>query len=56
MVLMRKRVSIATACLVMLTVPTALAASPSLGIFQDHQDVGTVLHPGSVEYNAAQLD
>src|SRR5271170_870206 len=32
----------------------ARAATPSLGIFQDHQDVGTVLHPGSVEYNAAQ--
>ncbi|MGA3222494.1 MAG: hypothetical protein ABSC65_01975 [Acidobacteriaceae bacterium] len=32
----------------------ARAAAPSLGIFQDHQDVGTVLHPGSVEYNPAQ--
>jgi len=54
MVQMRMRVSIAAACLVALTAPVALAATPSLGIFEDHQDVGTVLHPGSVEYNAAQ--
>ena len=27
-------------------------ASP-LGIFEDHGDVGTVLHPGSVEYDAS---
>jgi TolB protein len=32
----------------------ARAATPSLGIFQGHQDVGTILHPGSVEYNPAQ--
>jgi TolB protein len=32
----------------------ARAATPSLGIFQDHQDIGTVLHPGSVEYSPAQ--
>jgi TolB protein len=38
----------------MLIVPAARAATPSLGIFQDHGDVGTVLHPGSAEYNAAQ--
>ncbi len=24
-----------------------------IGIFEDHKDVGTVLHPGSVEFNAA---
>ena len=54
MALMRMRASIAAACLVALTAPAALSATPSLGIFQDHQDVGTVLHPGSVEYNAAQ--
>lgn len=29
------------------------AASPSLGIFEGHTDVGQVLHPGSVEYDAA---
>jgi TolB protein len=34
--------------------PPATATAPSLGIFQDHQDVGTVLHPGSVEYDPAQ--
>ena len=32
----------------------ARAATPSLGIFQDHQDVGIILHPGSVEYDPAQ--
>ncbi|MGA3046445.1 MAG: hypothetical protein ABSD67_07455 [Terracidiphilus sp.] len=30
------------------------AASQQLGIFQNHQDVGTVLHPGSAEYDAAK--
>ena len=25
-----------------------------LGIFEDHADVGTVLHPGSVEYDASK--
>ncbi len=28
--------------------------SPSLGVFAEHGDVGTVLHPGSVEYDAAK--
>ena len=32
----------------------ARAATPSLGIFQDHQDVGIILHPGSAEYDPAQ--
>src|SRR5712664_2326095 len=31
----------------------ATAAAP-VGIFESHSDVGTVLHPGSVEYNAAK--
>ena len=30
----------------------AMIAQP--GIFEGHGDVGTVLHPGSVEYDAAQ--
>jgi len=29
------------------------AAPPSLGLFQDHADVGTVLHAGSAQYDAA---
>lgn len=29
-------------------------ASPSLGVFESHGDVGTVLHPGSVDYDAAK--
>jgi hypothetical protein len=28
--------------------------SPSLGIFQSHADIGTVLHPGSAQYDASQ--
>ncbi len=27
---------------------------PSLGIFQSHADIGTVLHPGSAQYDASQ--
>jgi TolB protein len=29
----------------------AQTASPSLGVFESHSDIGTVLHPGSVEYD-----
>ncbi|HEY1904196.1 MAG TPA: hypothetical protein VGG56_17330 [Terracidiphilus sp.] len=39
---------------IFLFTPLAVLAQPqSLGIFTDHQDVGTVLHPGSVQYDAA---
>jgi TolB protein len=30
------------------------ALSQQLGIFENHQDVGTVLHPGSAQYDAAK--
>jgi WD40 repeat protein len=40
--------------LLTLVASPARAATSSLGIFQDHGDVGTVLHPGSAEYDAAQ--
>ena len=30
------------------------AASQQLGIFENHQDVGTVLHPGSASFDAAK--
>ena len=30
---------------------SAKSTTTSLGIFEDHGDVGTVLHPGSVEYD-----
>ena len=52
---LRRRIS-ALCCLTLLTLiaAPAKAATPSLGIFQDHADVGTVLHPGSVEYDPAQ--
>jgi WD40 repeat protein len=51
------RRQIFTSCsltLLTLVASPARAATPSLGIFQDHGDVGTVLHPGSAEYDAAQ--
>jgi TolB protein len=44
-------------CGVALLTLSALAAqpaTPSLGIFHDHGDIGTVLHPGSAEYDAAR--
>ena len=40
--------------LLVLVAPVAGAAASPLGIFQDHQDVGTVLHPGTVEYDPAR--
>jgi TolB protein len=40
--------------LLTLIAPSARPATTSLGIFQEHQDVGTVLHPGSVEYDPAK--
>src|SRR3984957_7612816 len=42
------------ATLFLLTAASAQTATTSLGIFQDHGDVGTVLHPGSVEYDPAR--
>ncbi len=52
---LHRRIS-ALCCLTVLTLiaTSAKAATSSLGIFQDHADVGTVLHPGSVEYDPAQ--
>ncbi len=40
------------ALLAMLT-PAARSATPALGIFDGHGDIGTILHPGSVVYNPA---
>jgi len=34
--------------------PKAAGAAPQLGLFTNHGDVGTVLHPGSVKYDAAK--
>ena len=50
----RRFSSICWLTLLTLIAPVARPATPSLGIFQDHRDVGTVLHSGSVEYNEAQ--
>ena len=30
------------------------AAAQQLGIFENHQDIGTVLHPGSAQFDAAK--
>jgi TolB protein len=43
-----------SATLFLLTAASAQSATTSLGIFQDHGDVGTVLQPGSVEYDPAR--
>jgi TolB protein len=32
----------------------AQTAGASIGVFEDHSDVGTVLHPGSVEYDGSK--
>jgi len=38
----------------LLSAPVAYSATPSLGIFENHGDIGTVLHPGAAEYDPAQ--
>ena len=48
-----QRRTLSLSCLLTLITLTASAASKPLGIFEDHQDVGTVLHPGSAEYDQA---
>jgi len=41
--------------LVCAVVPRSLAAdNRALGVFEDHSDVGTIAHPGSVNYDAAK--
>jgi TolB protein len=32
----------------------ALGSEAAIGVFQNHEDVGSVLHPGSVEYDASR--
>ncbi len=42
-------------CVVLLAInPMAGHAAEAIGIFQDHGDVGTVLHPGAARYDSAQ--
>ena len=36
------------------TSPKAEGSAPQIGLFENHGDVGAVLHPGSVEYNASK--
>lgn len=54
---MRGSRSLAVVLLVLLGWISASASSPegtALGIFEDHSDVGTVLHAGSVDYDPAK--
>jgi TolB protein len=44
---------IALACLPLIGVVPLRMHAASLGVFEDHSDVGAVLHPGSAEYDAA---
>src|ERR1017187_6261850 len=41
-------------CGVVLMGSRASAQSPAVGVFEGHSDVGTVLHAGSVEYDASK--
>jgi TolB protein len=51
---MRGSRSLAALALVsLISVPALCPAGTSLGIFEDHTDVGTVLHAGSVDYDSA---
>ena len=46
-----------TGALLVLGITTELVARPGnqpVGLFEGHGDVGTVLHPGSVDYDAAK--
>ena len=40
--------------LICLVLAGCLRAASPVGVFEDHADVGTVLHPGAVEYDAAK--
>jgi TolB protein len=50
---LRRRIS-AACCLALFTLIAPAARAAALGMFQDHGDIGTVLHPGSAEYDAAR--
>jgi len=52
----RHAVFLRSIAIVILSAASALLAQtnrPAIGIFEDHQDVGTVLHPGSAKYDSA---
>src|SRR5437762_3842293 len=41
-------------CLLIVVLATLLRAQGPMGIFEDHSDVGTVLHPGSATFDSAK--
>src|SRR5262249_30277637 len=43
-----------TALIALISVATSHSQTAAVGAFENHGDVGTVLHPGSVEYDAAR--
>jgi Tol biopolymer transport system component len=45
---------VVTALLGLITAVTSHSQTASVGIFENHSDVGTVLHQGAVEYDAAR--
>jgi TolB protein len=49
----RRRMFVFCVALLAIVSPEARSATPTLGIFDGHGDVGTVLNPGSVVYNPA---
>lgn len=51
---MNKRGIMALACAVIPGVAWAQDAGAAVGVFEGHADVGSVLHPGAADYDAAQ--
>src|SRR5271154_6378327 len=49
----RREISACCVALLAMVAPGARSATPALGIFDGHGDIGTVLHSGSVVYNPA---
>jgi TolB protein len=49
----RRQISAFCVALLAMVAPAARSATPALGIFDGHGDIGTVLHSGSVVYNPA---
>ncbi len=41
-------------CLLIVVLATLLRAQGPVGIFENHSDVGTVLHPGSATFDSAK--
>ena len=51
---LRKLTLLVVACLLFATAAYSHGQSESVGIFEGHGDVGSVLHPGTVDFDATQ--